>query len=123
LIYIFTIAIFSILNVALAQWDAELIANKKVINHLSNAAVYTVLLSIVFSISTNWVLMASLCLDRLLFFNISLNLYRKLKWNYMPQFPNSKIDMISNFVFLRNGYIQYGVYAALFIYTITKLPL
>jgi hypothetical protein len=112
-----------LLNVALAQWDAGLMADKKTINHNLNAVVYIILLVPVFLISKNWVLIASLCLDRLLFFNISLNLYRKLKWNYMPQFPNSKVDMISNFIFFRNGYLQYAVYGILFIYTLTKLPL
>jgi hypothetical protein len=85
---------FTLINITLAEIDATRIKDGKVIKHGINGLLYCALLAVAWIITTNWYLVAALCFNRLLVFNITLNLFRKLPPFYMPLQPKSIIDRI-----------------------------
>jgi len=108
-----TILLFSTANLVLAKWDATIFAKKKTVSHFFNGALYCALLIPVWYYLGNWYLIAALLFNRLLVFNICLNLMRQLDWNYRPVKPASIIDKIGNLIPSAN--LMYGIYAAAFI--------
>lgn len=120
------IAIFVILNIILAKVDSKKILAHKPINHAMNAWIYIVLLICIFGANSyfnwfNWIeqisLLISLLLTRKVVFDISLSLFRGLKWNYISLTTTSKIDQIENKIF-KNGTVKYFFYTILLL-TIT----
>jgi len=110
------IPLFSLINIALAKWDATIFAKGKTVSHGFNGALYIALLVPVWFITHNWYLIAALLFDRLLFFNIPLNLFRtdtKLEWYYRPIKPASIVDKIGNLI--PNATLMYLIYAVAFI--------
>jgi len=112
------IPVFSLINIALAKWDASIFAKKKTVSHGFNGALYIALLVPVWFITHNWYLIGALLFDRLLFFNIPLNRMRGLDWNYRPIKPASAVDWIGNLI--PSATWMYIIYGALFI-TLTIL--
>lgn len=112
---ILTILIFTLLNIFLAQHDANRIKKGKRIYHGVNGAIYIVLLSIQHYIFADWYLTAALCVNRLLTFNISLSLYRGNDWDYLSPEPKSITDKIAKWVF-KKGIVMYGLYSVLFVF-------
>ena len=115
------IAIFIILNLILAKIDAKKVLAHKPINHSMNAWFYVVILIGVFGANSyfNWFdwmeqisLLVSLLLTRKVVFDISLSLFRGLKWNYISKFTTSKIDQFENKIF-KSGTIKYVFYTIL----------
>lgn len=118
---ILIITIFIILNLILAKIDAKKILAQKPINHSMNAWVYMVtivgtgaLSELVFHF--NWIeqisLLLSLLLTRKVVFDISLSLFRGLKWDYISQTTTSKIDQFENKIF-KSGTVKYFFYGTL----------
>ncbi len=117
-----TLIIFFLINVTLAQYDANRIKKGKRIYHGINGAVYIVLLCLTYWIFNNWYLVAALCFERLLVFNPAVNLYRGLPFDYLPLNPKSIIDKAIKFVF-KSGMIAYVFFLAAFILLICKIYL
>ena len=111
---IYTIIAISILNVVLAFIDAHKIVKGKVINHIINGAIYACIIFVPYFLFHNWLLIAALLFNRLLFFNIFLSLFRGKKWDYIPLQPISITDKWAKKVFDDNGQLMYGVYAVIF---------
>lgn len=103
--------IFTLYNVFAASIDASLIKAGEEIKHWKNGLIYFVMLSVAFLIFRNWYLIAALCFDRLVFFNILLNRYRGLPTFYVSKSPASVTDKI----FKIFGQWQYLIYLILFI--------
>jgi len=94
-----------------ADIDALLIKHSEVIKHWKNGLIYFIMLSIAFLIYQNWYLIAALCFNRLVFFNIALNRFRGLPTFYVSKVPKSVTDKI----FKPLGQWQYIIYIVLFI--------
>ena len=87
-----TIAVITIANITFAQIDATRISKGKRIKHGINGLIYASLLGIVYLLSHSF-LLVNVCLWlRLVVFNISLNLFRKLPVFYISPDPKSIID-------------------------------
>jgi hypothetical protein len=115
------IILFVLINIALAQWDADLIKVGKRIRHGINGIIYLVLIGTVFYFFKNYWLIAALIFTRLIFFNIFLNYFRGGGILYMPTTPKSIADKIANFVFFKNALIMYLVYLVALIFSMYKL--
>lgn len=107
---------FLIINVILAFIDSRIIQSKKGIRHWINGLIYCVLVgaSYLWIVRDEW-LAVSLFIERLIFFQISLSLFRSLIWNYITAAPKSITDRIQVAVFGHNGKLMYSIYAVLFI--------
>ena len=112
---IYALIIITIINILLAKWDSILIFKGKRILHGVNGAIYLLVCGILFYIYRNWYLVAAALFNRLVFFNIALNLFRKLRWDYISLTPKSMIDKAALSIFKHNGKLMYGVYFVLFI--------
>jgi len=119
----FIIIIFSLLNIVLADIDAHKIEQGKVIKHGINGLIYLGLLGFAFFFTKDFWLLAVLCFDRLIFFNLSLNIFRKLPFLYVSKEPKSIVDKLALKVFGKNGGVMYLVYAVIFILLIVKIEL
>lgn len=111
---ILTLILFTLLNIILAAFDASRIKKGKTINHALNAVIYTALVAGTYFLFHNWVLVAALFLNRLIFFNIALSLFRGLPAFYISPKPASIIDKIAKSIFGKNGWLMYLVYAVIF---------
>lgn len=111
---IITLILFTLSNIVLAKIDAGKIAKGKTINHAINAVVYVVLVAGTYFLFHNWFLIAALLFNRLLFFNISLSLFRGLPAFYISPNPASVIDKIAKSIFGNKGWLMYLIYAAVF---------
>jgi len=114
------IMVVTILNIVLAIIDAGRIKRGKSIKHGVNGFIYTLILAAAFWVKPNYWLISALVFDRLIFFNISLNLCRMLPVFYVSESPKSIVDKISRWVFGKYGYIMYFIYLVLFIVSIFK---
>ena len=114
------IILFILINIALAQWDADLIKVGKRIRHGINAYTYLLLISTVFFFTKNYWLISALIFVRLLFFNIFLNHFRGVGILYMSKNPKSITDKIANFIFFKNSIAMYLVYLSILIISIYK---
>src|SRR5215207_9934883 len=115
---IWTLAIFFLLNIGLAFFDAHKIVKGKWIKHGVNGLVYIAMLAVPFFVFNNWWLILSLLFIRLIVFNIFLSLFRGLSWDYMPLMPASIVDKLAKKVFGTNGLVMYSIYTLLFITTL-----
>lgn len=116
--------IFTALNILLAYIDARRIAKRKTIRHGVNGAIYVALAivacfilygwSLLFVLDS-WLLFFILCFDRLLFFNIPLSKFRKLRWDYVSLDPESIIDAFAMMIFGLNGRKMYTTYGVIFV--------
>jgi len=109
-----TLIIFSVVNILLADADANLIIKGKWIKHGINGLVYAAMLAVPYFIFHNYWLMAALLMNRLLFFNIFLSLFRKLDWDYMSEYPKAITDKIQKFIFGTHGKAMYAIYFIIF---------
>lgn len=111
---ILTLILFTLINLILAAFDASRIKKGKTINHFINAVIYTALVAGTYFLFHNWFLIAALLFNRLLFFNISLSLFRGLPAFYISPKPASVIDKIAKSIFGKKGWLMYLVYAIIF---------
>lgn len=115
-----TLILFTIINIVLAFLDAHKIIKGKYIFHGLNALVFIGLLIIPYFIFHNYWLIGALLFNRLIFFNISLSLFRGLKWDYVSPSPKSVTDKLAKKIFGNNGKKMYAVYTLCFV-TLTIL--
>ena len=118
---ILTIVIFTIINIFLAQLDSRRIGDKKIIKHWLNGLVYLAMAAIPYWLFENYWLIGALLFNRLLVFNISLSIFRGLKWDYVSKEPYPVTDRLAKSIFGMNGMLMYGVYMAIFILFLLKL--
>jgi len=118
---IITIAIFTIVNIFLAQLDSRKIGDKKVIKHWLNGLVYVAMAAIPYFLFHNYWLIGALLFNRLLVFNIALSIFRGLKWDYISPMPAAITDKAARAIFGSNGILMYAVYLAIFTGFIIKL--
>jgi len=115
-----TIAVFALINVLLAYIDSKIIFRGGKILHGINGLVYCGLVAGVWFIFNNYWLCAALLVERLLFFNIALSLFRRLDWDYVSPERKSVIDKVAYFFFGYNGKLMYFAYSCIFI-TLTAI--
>ncbi len=111
--FILFIFIFVVINILLAKRDAKKILLNDKINHLNNAIVYALLCAagIFFFHGLPYIkLLIALFLVRKIVFDIALNKFRGLSWDYVSETTESKIDKIENWIFDYNGSLMYRVY-------------
>ena len=118
---ILTLTIFTIINIFLAQLDSRKIGEHKVIKHGLNGLVYAAILAVPYFLFHNLWLIGALLFNRLLVFNISLSVFRGLKWDYISHEPKAITDKIAKAIFRNNGMLMYGVYLLIFTGFIIKL--
>ena len=118
---ILTLTIFTIINIFLAQLDSRKIGEHKVIKHGLNGLVYAAILAVPYFLFHNLWLIGALLFNRLLVFNISLSVFRGLKWDYISHEPKAITDKIAKAIFGNNGMLMYGVYLLIFTGFIIKL--
>ena len=111
---IYALIIITIINILLAKWDSILILKGKRILHGVNGAIYLLVCGILFYIYRNWYLVAAALFNRLVFFNIALNLFRNFDWDYISLTPKSIIDKAALYIFKHNGKLMYGIYFVMF---------
>ena len=115
-------AIFILINVLMAYKDASKIKEHKTIDHFLNGIAYLltiIVFAMIFEMHWFEILLFTLsCFcNRQLFFDIPLNLMRKLKWNYISENPESFIDKIERKITLIPGIMEVA-YSGLWIFTI-----
>jgi hypothetical protein len=103
--------IYTILNILLAKIDADKIKKQLRIKHGINAMFYVALIAPTFFIS--WHYPVGLLALRRIVFDVALNLFRGLKYNYISETTTSIIDRISF-----NYQKQYGFFAYYIIFII-----
>lgn len=101
--------IFILINIGLAKVDASKIAKNFKIYHGINGLVYLALLSGVYFLSHNLILVLGLALLRIPVFNTSLNYFRGLELTYLSNSTTSIIDQATNFIPRKIGYWTYNV--------------
>jgi hypothetical protein len=116
-----TIILFSLVNVGLAAIDANKIFKSKAILHGLNGALYIAMLVVPYLLFKDYWLIAVLLFDRLIFFNISLSLFRRFNWDYISPKPKSIIDKIAYSIFKDNSELMYFIYIVIFAILITKI--
>lgn len=115
--------IFILINVLMAFNDSEKIKRSIKPDHFLNGWAYLLAVIIFIMIfAMQWydiVLFTPACFcNRQLFFDIPLNLMRKLKWDYVSPDPASKVDQIEKKLFGKNGRIPNYIYGSVLIITI-----
>lgn len=103
--------VYTFLNILLAKIDANKIKKGIHIKHGINALIYIALIAPTFYISWHYPL-ALLALRRIVF-DVSLNLFRGLKYDYISETTTSIIDRMSY-----NFQKQYGFFAYYIIFII-----
>jgi hypothetical protein len=68
-----------------------------------------------FGIQLNWMVGVAMLFEGRLFFDVALNLFRKLGIGYVPKSPKSIFDKLEKYVFKGNGIIPKIIYAAIVI--------
>lgn len=110
-----TIAIFAVLNVALAFIDSRIIGKGRRVLHGLNALIYLAMVAIPVWLFNNYWLIGCLLAVRLVVFSIGLNLFRGLKWNYISPSPAAITDRIAKVIFGKRGTLMYLSYFVLLI--------
>lgn len=114
LLYILLLVIF---NIFLAKVDANKIKKNIKIYHGENALIYIVVAGFASAITMgeDWwdflKVVAIALLTRKVVFDIFLNLFRKLKWNYISNTTTSIEDRIENKILGKNKYVVYIIVA------------
>lgn len=119
----FVIVLFTIANIALAQGDAERIKKGGWIYHGINGLVYSAMATVPYYFFADYWLIGALLFNRLLVFNIALNYFRHLPWDYVSKTPKAVTDRIAMLIFGGNGMFMYLVYLLIFIGLILKVYL
>lgn len=117
--------LFILFNILLAKHDANKISRGEIIDHRYNAFEYLALMVFIIPF-TYWYFHIihyiftgiSMILTRLVFFNISLNLFRKKAWDYISLTTTSKIDQFTNRIFGYSGKREYICYIIVFLINI-----
>jgi hypothetical protein len=91
----------------LAHRDAVKIFNGEKIKHGINALVYLVLISPVYFVLHNWVIVIGLLAVRRIVFDTALNIFRGLRYDYISSSTTSILDKISYKFQSKYGYIPY----------------
>jgi len=110
-----TIAVFALINVLLAYVDSKIIFRGGKILHGINGLVYCGLVAGGWFIFHNYWLCAALLVERLIFFNIALSLFRRLDWDYVSPERKAVLDKVAYWMFGDAGAVMYMVYAVVFI--------
>ncbi len=112
-----TLILFTLANIILAYIDSKQFAKGKTISHILNGIEITAVLTIPYFLFHNWWLIGALLFNRLLVFNITLSLFRGLKWDYitLENPPKSIIDRVAKKIFGMNGKLMYSIYLLIFI--------
>lgn len=100
---------FVVVNILLALYDAKRIGKGKKISHALNGAIYLALVAGAVWFNRDYFLAGALLVMRLIVFNISLNLFRDFRWNYIPQKPAAVTDKIARAIFGRNSSLMYAI--------------
>ena len=103
------IAAFTVVNVLLALYDAKRIGKGKKISHALNGAIYLALVAGAVWFNRDYWLAGSLLVLRLIVFNISLNLFRGFRWNYISPAPAAVTDKVARAIFGRNSSLMYAI--------------
>jgi hypothetical protein len=101
------LAIFTLINIALAKYDAWKIKHNKWIYHGINAVVYLILLIYPYILTKDWFFMIGLLSLRRIVFDTALNLFRGLRFDYISATTTSVIDRLSYSFQAKYGYIPY----------------
>jgi hypothetical protein len=109
-----------VLNIGLAWFDSRKINNGLIINHKANAIEYVLYCALVYIAYSNVYFTMTLLFTRVIVFNIALNLFRGLRWSYMPLKPASFIDKLNQKIFKQNGIVMYFTYLVILILFIVK---
>jgi len=119
---ILTLVLFTLVNILLAYIDSRQFAKGKTISHILNGLEIIAILTIPYFLFHNWWLIGALLFNRLLFFNISLSLFRGKKWNYITPEPKpaSIIDRVAKWIFGMHGTLMYSIYLIIFILLLIK---
>lgn len=121
LLYILLLVVF---NIFLAKIDANKIKKNRKIYHGENALIYFVVAGFASAITMgeDWwdflKLLVIMGLVRSIVFDIALNLFRKLKWNYTSNSTTSILDKIENKLLGKYRKYNYFIYLILLILTI-----
>ena len=89
---LFWISLYTLVNIALAYTDYRLISEGKRVFHGLNGAVYVVLIFPAYFLTDSWSVVIGLLVLRRLVFDISLNLFRGLPYDYTSETTTSIID-------------------------------
>ena len=100
--------LFIIINIILANIDANKIKQNKSIFHGINGLIYSVLIGSTCWITHNWVPIIGLALLRIPIFNTALNYFRGLPLTYLSSSTTSIIDRITNWIPEKIGYWTYN---------------
>lgn len=65
---------------------------------------------IYFSLKIHWIIGLAILFEGRLFFDIPLNLFRKLPIGYVPENPKSLVDKVERGVFGNNGFLPKIIY-------------
>jgi len=90
---LFWISLYALVNIALAYTDYRLISDGKRVFHGINGFVYLILISPAYFLTDLYVVAGLLVLRRLVF-DISLNLFRGLPYDYTSSTTTSIIDRL-----------------------------
>jgi len=113
------LAIFIVINIALAKYDSWKIANHKWIYHGVNAVVYLLLLIYPYILTKDWFFVIALLSLRRIVFDTALNLFRGLRFDYISSTTTSTIDRLSYKFQAKYGYfVYYGMFLILIILSI-----
>jgi len=107
IIKILLLITFVLINIELANIDANKIRQGKRIYHGINGLVYSGLLSLAFLITHSWTAVLGLAILRIPVFNTSLNHLRGLPLTYLSDSTTSIIDQLTNFIPKKIGYWTY----------------
>ena len=110
---------YTFLNIALAAYDAARIKDNEKIYHTVNAVQYLIFLIPAWCVTGNWVLLIGLLALRRVVFDIALNLFRGLPFNYISPTTDSVIDRWSYKLQEKYGWkLYYGVFVLIIILSI-----
>jgi hypothetical protein len=115
LLKILILILFFFINIGLAKYDSIRIKKQKRIYHGINAAVYLVMMVVVFYFLRSYSFFIALLAERRIVFDTALNLFRGLRFDYISSSTTSIIDRVSYNFQAKHGYF---VYYLIFLITI-----
>jgi hypothetical protein len=109
-----TLIIYTLFCILFAWFNSIQIAKGLRIWHGLNGAIHLTT-AIYFGLAVHPAMGLSILLIARLFFDVSLNLFRGLPIDYVPQEPKSIVDKIEIFLFEDNGWLPKIIYSLLLI--------
>lgn len=103
------LALFCVINIILAKYDANKIAKEIKIKHGINALIYSGLLIPVYLITKDWFLIAGLLTIRIPVFNTFLNYFRGISLTYISESTTSIVDQLTKKIVKKVGYWTYNI--------------